>query len=66
MVNEISQTAQTIRKNVEALQTSTYDKLSSLIKDKSAVKKTYSENRERIDNHLLKVNIVIRQQAQLF
>ena len=40
---------------MEALQTSTMDKLTTLIKDKGAVKKNYADNRERIDNQLLKV-----------
>ena len=55
-MREISQTSQLIKKNMETLQTSTFDKLATLIKDKNTVKKTYVDNRERVDNQLLKVS----------
>nr|CAB3245778.1 tyrosine-protein kinase Fer [Phallusia mammillata] len=55
IVHELSQMGKTIKKSAEHLQSSTYEKVVGLIKDKIAVKKYYSDNRERIDNELLKV-----------
>lgn len=47
---------QAVRTHAEQLQTSTIDKIANLIKDKQSLKKSYAEQRDRLDNQLLQVS----------
>ncbi|XP_076809101.1 tyrosine-protein kinase Fer-like isoform X2 [Clavelina lepadiformis] len=55
IVRETSLTGQCVKENAELLQALSQEKVGCLIKDKTAMKKSYTENRERIDNEFVKI-----------
>nr|XP_009858066.1 tyrosine-protein kinase Fer isoform X1 [Ciona intestinalis] len=54
IVHSMLQTSHCIKKSADFMQSSTLDKVTALIKDKTTIRKNYTENRERIDHKFVK------------